>query len=91
MNKVIRMLPFAAFFVLAGCGLLDSGNGTNNLQSDPFENSNSAATTSIAISGGPQNVTAAAHVYSFQPQTQNSGGSLLFAIENKPDWASFDA
>jgi hypothetical protein len=50
-----------------------------------------ATNNALMISGSPSTYVEAGLLYSFTPSTtQRNAGSLVYSIENKPSWASFD-
>ncbi len=96
LNRIFfTTLGITCVTLIAGCGLLDIDDqysGSMPAQSAAtlpgVENSGNVLT----ISGSPHTATAPENLYSFQPQAYGgSGQSLSFSIDNKPEWASFDA
>ena len=79
------LLTCAASMILAGCltgGETDSAGGPSN----PSDNN------PPLLSGIPQNIAIIGNAFSFRPTASDpDGDSLVFSIENRPPWASFDS
>jgi hypothetical protein len=81
------MLLLATCCLVAGCG---SGDGSDNASATAKPGPNPPAAASLAISGLPFEITAPGNTYSFTPDARSSDGTIIFDIENKPAWTSFD-
>jgi len=73
--------------------LISASDGTARAYLAPFSITVSALpSTPPRISGSPARAVTAGYAYSFQPTASDPNGlRLVFAISNKPAWASFNA
>lgn len=82
-------LLICAIAQLPGCG----GSGASSVDSTP--QAQKAATQSNStpiISGSPPTAIRVGDSYDFRPSASDADGdSLVFSIENMPDWASFES
>jgi hypothetical protein len=87
------ILLVIAGLVLSGCN--DGGSSTSTAggasPNGAPATSNIQAGVVLAISGNPAQSAAVGSDYGFLPTTVDAVGTLIFAIMNKPDWATFDA
>jgi len=66
-------------------------DGVETASLDSFDITVSIANTSPVISGNPASLIKAGTAYSFVPSSSDDeGNTLIFSIENKPDWADFN-
>ena len=75
--------------VLAGCPLNDKEDESNSGQ---VPDSSAAASHPPTITGTPPPAVVVEQRYSFAPSASDADGdALIFHIQNKPDWLTFDA
>ena len=83
-NRAIQQLLWCMLtaVALASCG----GEGGT-----PSNASAAAASTVPVVNGTPPTTAVAGEKYQYLPSVSNpSGGTLSYAVSNKPDWATFD-
>jgi len=77
---------FVTLTTMAGC--LDSGSETLTQEQGPL----TAVNSSPIISGNPPPAVVVGDNYTFTPTASDpDGDTLVFSIENRPTWASFDS
>jgi len=76
---------------VSGCNFDDASTDTD-ASSSPTTVAAPGSNSQPSIQGSPQTTVAAGATYAFQPVVKGgSGDSLKFAIQNKPQWATFNA
>jgi hypothetical protein len=83
---VSRCTLIASILVLTACG----GGGSGSSDANPVSPANVANQPPV-ITGVSVDYVRSGHMYNFQPKTVDpENDSLLFTIQNQPDWAMFD-
>lgn len=79
--------------ILYGCdgSTLTGSNNSNDSAGATVSASGTATTAPITLHGTPPTGVNVGSTYSFQPSVSASSGSVSFAVEGLPAWASFDA
>jgi hypothetical protein len=87
---VVRACALVVLAALAACGGGGSGESTTTLGGAPPTSSSTTAGT-VAIGGPRIDAAVANQFYQYVPEmSDTSGAEVVFAIENKPSWATFD-
>lgn len=92
-RSTIRTIVFGGLLALLGACGGEDGNGSQPSSPTPGGGGGtSSANRAPSISGVPATSATAGETYRFLPAaTDPDGDSLTFSIDNKPDWATFDA
>jgi hypothetical protein len=87
---VVRACALVVLAALAACGGGGSGESTTTISGAPPTSSSTTAGT-VAIGGPRTDAAVANQFYQYVPEVgDTSGAEVVFAIENKPSWATFD-
>jgi hypothetical protein len=90
-NRLTRLAALAGFSILlAAC---DSGSYTSTTAAPDSSGASGAAQAALSISGSPNAAIVAGASYAFTPSASDAQASsaLTYAVQNLPDWASFNA
>jgi hypothetical protein len=90
-TPAVRACALVALAALAACGGGGSGESTTTVGGAPPTSSSTTAAT-VAIGGPPIDAAVANEFYQYVPEMgDTSGAEVVFAVDGKPAWASFDA
>ena len=87
----IGLILVASFNAIL-CGCHSTASNGSSQAPNSATSASGAIDTSPTISGNPAQSVAVGSAYGFRPTAADaSGATLIFAIDNKPTWATFDA
>lgn len=89
-NTAPCVLLLATCCLVAGCGLGDGSEGSSAASAAAPANK-PPASARLSISGSPITITAPGNAYTFTPEAHSSSNTIIFEIENKPAWATFNS
>jgi len=87
MKHLFPIVSLCGAIVLAGCG-----SSSSSSSSDDSSSGDTVSNTVPVIAGDANTTASTGQLYSFTPTAGDADGdALTFSIENKPDWADFNA